>query len=169
LGARFVSLFDVRGRINRARYWRIAVAVAVVLAVLLAALWVYALSIPGAYENGGPTPFPGDPAGIAGAVLWFALLALALIAGVAATIRRLHDRNKTGWWILILVVAPDLLTAVAEYLAENALSDIVAYVLRIAAMAIGVWAFVELFCLRGTAGPNRFGDDPLAQAEATRR
>jgi uncharacterized membrane protein YhaH (DUF805 family) len=26
---------------------------------------------------------------------------------------------------------------------------------------LGIWGFVELGCLRGTAGPNRFGPDPL--------
>src|SRR6266487_727368 len=28
-------------------------------------------------------------------------------------------------------------------------------------LAISVWAFVELGCLRGTPGPNRYGPDPL--------
>ena len=26
----------------------------------------------------------------------------------------------------------------------------------------GLWAFVELYCLRGTEGENRYGPDPLA-------
>jgi len=149
---------------NRARYWRISVTVAVALAMLLIALWVYALSIPGAYENGGPTPFPGDPAGIAAALLWFALLALAFATGLTATVRRLHDRNMTGWWILVFVLLPDLLYGGAEYLADNAVSvnALATYVLRIAAIATGLWAFVELLCLRGTPGSNRFGPDPLA-------
>jgi uncharacterized membrane protein YhaH (DUF805 family) len=30
--------------------------------------------------------------------------------------------------------------------------------------AVLVWAFVELGCLRGTLGPNRFGPDPLVAA-----
>jgi uncharacterized membrane protein YhaH (DUF805 family) len=25
------------------------------------------------------------------------------------------------------------------------------------------WGFAEIFCLRGTKGPNRFGSDPLAK------
>ena len=33
--------------------------------------------------------------------------------------------------------------------------------LGLAAFAVGVWAFVELGCLRGTIGPNRYGPDPL--------
>jgi uncharacterized membrane protein YhaH (DUF805 family) len=163
LGAKLVALFDVRGRINRARYWRTIVTVVVVLAMLLIAFWVYALSIPGAYENGGPTPFPHDPLGIAGAVLWFAVLALALAAGFAATIRRLHDRNMSWWWILILVIVPDLLYGGAQYLTD-AIVDMnagVAYAMRIAAIGLSLWAIVELGFLPGTAGSNRFGPDPL--------
>ena len=34
--------------------------------------------------------------------------------------------------------------------------------LRLAALAIFAWAFVELACLRGTQGDNRYGVDPLA-------
>jgi uncharacterized membrane protein YhaH (DUF805 family) len=37
----------------------------------------------------------------------------------------------------------------------------IAGVLGLIAFAIGVWAFVELGCLRGTIGPNRYGSDPL--------
>ena len=53
------------------------VAASVLLAMLLLAFWAYALSIPGEYENGGPTPFPNGPLGIAGAVLWIALIVAA--------------------------------------------------------------------------------------------
>jgi uncharacterized membrane protein YhaH (DUF805 family) len=126
-------------------------------------LWVYALSIPGAYENGGPTPFPADPAGIAGALLWFALLALALAAGFAATIRRLHDRNMAWWWAVAFVIVPNLLYGGAQYLTDT-IVDVnagVTYAMRIASIAISLWAFVELGCLPGTAGGNRFGPDPL--------
>jgi uncharacterized membrane protein YhaH (DUF805 family) len=153
LGAKLVALFDVRGRINRARYWRAIVTVVVVLAMLLIAFWVYALSIPGAYENGGPTPFPRDPLGIAGALLWFALLALGLAAGFTATIRRLHDRNMAWWWILILVIVPNILYGGAQYLTD-AIIDMnvgVTYAMRIAAIALSLWAVIELGFLPGAA------------------
>jgi uncharacterized membrane protein YhaH (DUF805 family) len=32
------------------------------------------------------------------------------------------------------------------------------------ASGINIWAFVEIFCLRGTKGRNEFGPDPLARA-----
>jgi uncharacterized membrane protein YhaH (DUF805 family) len=38
------------------------------------------------------------------------------------------------------------------------------FVFSLAGFAISIWACVELGCLRGTAGPNRYGPDPLASA-----
>ena len=43
-------------------------------------------------------------------------------------------------------------------------------VLNLAGLALGIacatliflWVFIELYCLRGTTGDNRFGPDPLA-------
>jgi uncharacterized membrane protein YhaH (DUF805 family) len=34
-------------------------------------------------------------------------------------------------------------------------------VCRLVATVLSIWAFVELYCLRGTVGENRFGPDPL--------
>ncbi|GAA0744293.1 DUF805 domain-containing protein [Ideonella azotifigens] len=51
--------------------------------------------------------------------------------GLAMQVKRWHDRDKSGWWILIGLIP-----------------------------VIGsIWAFIETGCLRGTVGPNRFGDD----------
>lgn len=50
---------------------------------------------------------------------------------LAVTVRRLHDTNRSGWWILISLI------------------PIVGY----------IWLFV-LMCLDGTLGENRFGLDP---------
>ena len=46
--------------------------------------------------------------------------------------RRLHDQDKSAWWLLLLVIP-----------------------------LIGFLVLVFLFCLPGTDGDNRFGDDPL--------
>jgi len=62
------------------------------------------------------------------------IVALALLyPSINLGIKRFHDRDKSGWWVLILLVP-----------------------------IIGaVWYFIEAGCLPGTAGPNRFGRDPL--------
>jgi uncharacterized membrane protein YhaH (DUF805 family) len=66
------------------------------------------------------------------------LLGLALIApDVSVTIRRLHDLDRKWPWLLIWLTG-------------------------IGAIVLLVW-----FCLKGTTGPNRFGDDPLAPDSAS--
>ena len=51
----------------------------------------------------------------------------------AVMVKRCHDRDKTGWFIFIMLVP-----------------------------LIGpIWLLVELGFLRGTTGPNRYGPDPL--------
>jgi uncharacterized membrane protein YhaH (DUF805 family) len=81
----------------------------------------------------------------------------------ATTIKRLHDRNKSGWWIVAFLIAPPLLRGFTDRLDEW---SAVAVILSLAAMALTVWGFVELLFIRGTCGPNRFGPDPRAPAES---
>jgi uncharacterized membrane protein YhaH (DUF805 family) len=63
-----------------------------------------------------------------------ALFGLAvLIPGIAIAVRRLHDLDRTSWWILLWFI------------------PIVGWIILL------IW-----FCTRGTEGPNRFGPDPLS-------
>ena len=160
----FGFLFGFKGRINRAKAWLFAVLAALVLMALLLAFYVYAMSFPGAYENGGPTPWPSDPLGIAGAVLWWLLLVALGVAGLAVAVKRLHDRNKTWWWILLFVLAPNLLLSAGQYILQTAEQPgDYPFVFHLAALGLVLWGFVELACLPGSAGDNRFGPDPLAK------
>ena len=54
------------------------------------------------------------------------------LPALAVSIRRLHDLDRTGWWVLLALIP------------------------LIGAIILIVW-----FCMRGTVGPNRFGPDPL--------
>lgn len=65
-----------------------------------------------------------------------------LIPSIAVAVRRLHDRNMSGWWYLGFIV----LSAI----------PFVGVVASIAMLVI--------FCLKGTDGDNRFGPDPLRPA-----
>jgi uncharacterized membrane protein YhaH (DUF805 family) len=95
----------------------------------------------------------------------FAGLTLALLVilyipliwiGLAIGAKRLHDRDKSAWWLLVFYAAPGILST-----AGNRLEDVGFIILHVISFAISVWAFVELGCLRGTPGPNRHGPDPL--------
>jgi uncharacterized membrane protein YhaH (DUF805 family) len=156
-------LFSFRGRVGRGGFW-LYNAMAVPLVLLLAvAFWLYALSVPGAYENGGPTPFPVGPLGIAGAILLFALLIATVFAGAAVTVKRLHDRDKAWWWLAVFFLAPDALFALAEFVSgPESTNGSAVFAIEFAALALTVWGIVDLSVLRGTVGNNRFGPDPLS-------
>jgi uncharacterized membrane protein YhaH (DUF805 family) len=115
---------------------------------------------------------PKKPLGWA-AHLVLSALSLGLGIGSAffllgALIRRLHDRGKSGWWLL-LFFGPHI--ALVYTLSQMALSqqDLI-LVLVIGGPLLDApflaWGMVEILMLRGTAGPNRFGLDPLAQRDA---
>jgi uncharacterized membrane protein YhaH (DUF805 family) len=162
LGKGLRAIFSISGRVNRARYWLYLIAAVALFAVLMVAFWFYALSFPGAYENGGPTPFPSDPLGIVGAILWIALIVAVYVAGITMSIKRGHDRNMAWWWAVLFVLGPNALFALGQYLTTTAMAGAISYLVHILAMALAVWGFVELGCLRGTRGANRFGPDSLA-------
>ncbi len=97
-------------------------------------------------------------------LLMVPLWLLLAIPGIAVAVKRLHDRNHSGWWCLAFIYAPWLvdftLHALGDPLARWPLFDAGH---NVAFMVIGIGIFVELGILRGTAGDNRFGPDPLAK------
>ena len=102
-------LFSFDGRITRSTYWVRGIlpmtgATAAALFLVMAGVWVLA------------APF-------APLLMW---------AGYALNAKRWHDRDKSGWWSLIVLV---------PYIGA-------------------LWALVELGFLAGTSGPNRYGPQP---------
>ena len=84
------------------------------------------------------------------------------ISSLAVGVKRLHDRNKSGWYLVLFYIVPGILIT-AGIVVGTFMDDsiLLASILGLAAFAIGVWAFVELGCLRGDIGPNRYGPDPF--------
>ncbi|WP_425221136.1 DUF805 domain-containing protein [Pseudomonas sp.] len=70
--------------------------------------------------------------GILGIMLLVPLYSLAvLLPSIAVCIRRLHDTNRSGWWILISLVP-----------------------------FVGSIILLIFLCIEGDAGDNRFGPNP---------
>ena len=156
-------LFGLRGRIGRASFCLFLAIGFVLLLALFSALYAYDL-LAGNYENGGPTPWPTSPLGIAGAVLWFLAVFVLFVSGVAVTLKRLHDRDKAWWWLLVFVAAPNVLSFLGQIWRDSYPTfGEIGFVLDFTALVILIWAFIELACLKGTTGENRFGADPLVR------
>src|SRR4051812_49846219 len=125
-------LFSFEGRLNRKPWWLTNIAVGVGVMVLL----LLALAMVG--EHKFTEAFLTMAVLI---ILYIPLLWVSLALGA----KRLHDRDKSAWWLALI----------------GDQMDSMGFVLHLVAFAITVWAFVELGCLRGTVGPNRYGPDPL--------
>ena len=136
---------DFKGRSRRKEYWSF-VLLAVIIYVVLGALMVgggldlSALSNPAA---GGQMKPPGALFYIGAGLLGIWALA-SFIPMIAVVVRRLHDRDMSGWWYLGAIVA-----------------GMIPFVGILASLALLV-----LLLLPGTAGPNRFGPDPKDPSNA---
>ncbi|MEO3472558.1 DUF805 domain-containing protein [Roseomonas sp. CAU 1739] len=148
-----------RGRIGRQSWW---------LAYLLPMIAVSAV-VGAAYSTSVGMAAPGmsRSVGQQGLLVLSALLSLLSIwPMLVGAIKRMHDRNRSGWWIgaqTLLLGSLVLLTWQVDQ--RGRLHDpIVAAALIGAAAGVGVlslWVFIEINVLRGTRGFNRFGPDPL--------
>ena len=80
---------------------------------------------------------------------------------LATAIKRLHDRDRSGWWIIPFFIVPGLFDQFSDLLPDS--YWVLPFILP--ASILWLWGLVEMFCRRGTIGPNRFGPDPLADIE----
>lgn len=99
------------------------------------------------------------------AIAYLVYSAIVFLPNLSVTVRRLHDSNRTGWWLLI----PTLLYAISILLVVIAVSaPASAVALGVAAGLVGMaaglaWLVLIVFMFfNGTPGPNQFGPSPKA-------
>ncbi|MCB2049461.1 MAG: DUF805 domain-containing protein [Novosphingobium sp.] len=135
----FRRYFDFQGRSRRMEYWSFALLIFVVYLVLVGIMMAGGASL--AAMSGDPSAITSASFGPVfyigvGLLILFALA--VIIPSIAVVVRRLHDRDMSGWWYLGFIVA-----------------SMIPFVGFIASIALLVLMF-----LPGTPGPNRFGPDP---------
>ena len=122
-------LFSFEGRINRAQYWAFFG-----LSILLMLAFTAVAAVLGIVLADPKDPSAVQIVGTILGVLQMIVFLPYMVAAFAIGVKRWHDRDKSGWWILIgfiPIIGP-------------------------------IWTLIECGCLKGTAGDNRFGPDPLA-------
>ncbi len=134
---------EFSGRSRRKEFWMFALFLFLIEAVC------FALMLGGGFSFAS-IAYPGATPTTPGPVFWLGAIILGLfglaiiVPSIAVTIRRLHDRDMSGWWYLGMIVA--------------SLIPLVGFIASI--------AFLVIMCLPGTPGPNRFGADPKDPASA---
>ena len=107
---------DFSGRSRRKEYWMFILGYIIALVAAMVVEGVLGMS--------------GMVGGVYGPITLLLILAL-LIPAIAVQVRRFHDQDKSGWFVLLAFIP-----------------------------IIGSIAVLVFMCLAGTDGPNRFGDDP---------
>jgi uncharacterized membrane protein YhaH (DUF805 family) len=156
---------EFSGRSRRMEFWMWKLFTFLVGLVFWVLLMVMA---GGAMMMGGGDPDSMGALG-GGALLLLGLYVLfalgTIIPDLAVTVRRLHDTNRSGWWILAplapyLVLLVSFLGGVASGNEGGlAAAGVIAILCMLAVFVLGIVLLVFLF-LDGTRGPNRFGPDP---------
>ena len=126
-------LFSTQGRINRSRFWLYSIlssiAAGIVFGLLMVVLWSL---FPGTIDANGQFNVNGANA-VPYIIAVIAYFVYAIWTTICIGVKRFHDLDKPGVWMLILFV---------PFLG-------------------GIIYFVMAGCLRGTIGPNQYGPDPL--------
>lgn len=112
--------FTSEGRLNRKSYIYRSFFLSVVLCVVQGIL-TFAAETFGALD-------------LLFSIIAFVLGIFQLAANIMMGVRRLHDLDKCGWWMLLLIVP-----------------------------LVNLFFCLYLLFFKGTEGPNEYGDDPLQQ------
>jgi uncharacterized membrane protein YhaH (DUF805 family) len=113
----FRNRINFSGRASRSEFWNYSLFT--ILFFVFSIVFLLALNI--------------DVKNVAAPFMFVCILVLGtIIPGFALTARRLHDLDRSGWWIIVIVVP-----------------------------LLGQLTFLVWMFMRGTRGVNRFGEDPL--------
>ncbi len=113
-------LFSFNGRINRSTWWTYTLSLCVIQFIVCGLYFMIARVSSSDLLSFG--------------VVTFLLSIISLLfvwPGLALSVKRCHDRNKSGWFFLVSLVP-----------------------------FLGIWYIVEIFFLKGSAGSNQYGEEP---------
>ena len=137
----FRFFIDPRGRIGRQQYWLGMLGVALAIAALIGTIWTTGQLL-----------------------LGIPLIAFIAVSVYSLAIKRLHDRNKTGWWTLLFIALPTGLDRLGNRFPEDSFEW---WVVALVSFALSLWGVIEIGFRRGTDGENEYGPDPIGKPEVT--
>ena len=131
------SFLSYRGRARRRTYWCATLGIGIAASV---AVFVAIMPFLNELANGGMDDLEAALSRSAGGLLVaVAVSIIAFFLLLPVNVRRLHDRNMSGWWLLLFWVGGAI---------------------PFVGTLVGIAQFIILGCLDGTPGPNRYGPNP---------
>ena len=158
------TYFNPSGRINRSTFWLQGV---LLLYAIWLTIWILWAEMVGFWPIARALITGRDVLSAIGAFVdnanFFNLILLpALFVAVnwwnyfAVTVKRLHDRDKSAWWILLWgAIIGGATTFGIISLAVFILAVVIWMIIE---LAVVIWMIIELGFLEGTPGRNRYGE-----------
>ncbi|MEO0912543.1 MAG: DUF805 domain-containing protein [Pseudomonadota bacterium] len=143
-----------KGRATRAEFWSFHA----MLFVIMISLFIGYFTMLSALGISVGQTFQ-QPVMTAYMTLATALLIFLFVASVSVTIRRLHDRNRSGNWYLIYATLSVSQSAYAELAPATGPAILLGAALA-ALVLLATLIGLVMMCLPGTDGVNNFGADP---------
>jgi uncharacterized membrane protein YhaH (DUF805 family) len=161
-------LFGFKGRVTRLYWWVTSLVVGTVAGILTSSLEFWAKQVGSGMINPDTQEF--EPVGPF-AIGLGAIVILNMWINLALSVKRLHDRDRTGWWIaaVYLGIMVAVLLGIATLMQPEGQREPwngIAVSAVLAVFCLMIWMFIEIGFLRGTQGPNRFGPDPLGAPQS---
>jgi len=148
---KFRSNLTFKGRLNRSGFWRIHGIVLLSLFLIMSP-FIFSSFIDFKSFSYIKYFIASSYAGIL--VTAYTYISVLLIC---TNIQRFHDRNKSGAWYLGFWLFSSFLSALDKDKSFEAAETSLA----IFSIALFAWYIIEIGALRGTVGPNEYGNDPL--------
>jgi uncharacterized membrane protein YhaH (DUF805 family) len=149
--------FGFHGRINRRTYWIVSILLAIA-GLLFNALLAYLATgnafAPEVWQR------PADKSAIWMPV-WLAYFLFLAWPTAALSVKRLHDRDRPAWLWYTFYAATIVLSLIPLRGTAGAETTEIAGAATIILMIFAAYIMFELSVLRGTPGPNAFGEDPM--------
>jgi uncharacterized membrane protein YhaH (DUF805 family) len=149
--------FGFHGRINRRTYWIAGILVTVAglsFNALLAYLATGNAFAPEVWQR------PADKSTVWTPV-WLAYFLFLAWPTAALAVKRLHDRDRPAWLWYIYYAATIVLSLIPLRTTAGAETTQIAGAAIVILMIFAAYIMFELSVLRGTPGPNAFGEDPM--------
>lgn len=156
------------GRAPRAELWWFILFTMIIFVVI----WFLLVGSIGGMAAAGTDPSAGMLGALGGGIIIIGLVSLAIvIPSIAVQIRRLHDTNRSGWWLGGYYLLYAVYMAMAFSAVMPAAMDPSAApepnmgslgMTMILGLALFIYFIVLLvfYVLPGTSGPNNYGPDP---------
>jgi uncharacterized membrane protein YhaH (DUF805 family) len=143
-------LFGASGRFDRTEFWTTTVLFMVVFPIAAIACLIvwYWWAAPGVHRS-----FDAMMAAMIVVLTAGLIMAgISLLAMLAANVKRMHDRGRSGVWVALFWIVPIASACIGIFAPAT-----VGQLLTLAALATALWGIVEMGFLRGTDGPNEYG------------